>query len=189
VDDDTLRGVSLAARLDRFARTAQDVVDVGRVRELLEAAMSPRDRTTPLHVTSSALVIHPASGRVLLRWHERQQAWLQIGGHGDPGEDDPLAVALREGCEETGLTDLQPWPDDALRQVVVVPVPATDRDRAHEHADLRFFLSTRQPDAARPERPGAELRWLSVPEALELATEANVRETIRRASRLLPGAR
>ena len=60
---------------------------------------------------------------------------------------------------------------------------------AHEHADLRFFLSTRHPEAARPERPGAELRWLSVPEALELATEANVRETIRRAARLFPVVR
>jgi 8-oxo-dGTP pyrophosphatase MutT (NUDIX family) len=154
----------------------------------LGAGPSPWDRTTPLHVTSSALVVHPASGRVLLRWHERQQAWLQIGGHGDPGEDDPLEVALREGREETGLTDLQPWPDDALRHVVVVPVPATERDRAHEHADLRFFLSTGQPDAARPERPGADLRWLSVPAALELAAEANVRETIRRAAGLFPAA-
>ena len=37
--------------------------------------------------------------------------WLQVGGHGDPGETDPLAIALREAREETGLTDLVPWPD------------------------------------------------------------------------------
>ena len=123
------------------------------------------------------------SSRVLLRWHERQQAWLQIGGHGDPGERDPLAVALREGREETGLTDLEPWPDAALRHVVVVPVPANDREPAHEHADLRFVLATQRPEAARPERPTATLRWLSIDDALHLTSEENVRETVRRAGR------
>jgi 8-oxo-dGTP pyrophosphatase MutT (NUDIX family) len=121
---------------------------------------------------------------VLLRWHERQQAWLQVGGHGDPGEDDPLEVARREGREETGLADLRAWPDDSLRHVAVVPVPANEREPAHEHADLRFFLATDRPEAARPEQPTAELRWLDVPSALDLTSEENVRETIRRAAKL-----
>jgi 8-oxo-dGTP pyrophosphatase MutT (NUDIX family) len=139
-------------------------------------------------VTGSALIVHPPSGRVLLRWHERQQAWLQVGGHADPGERDPLAVALREGREETGLADLEPWPDATLRHVAVVPVPANDREPAHEHADLRFVLSTRRPETARPERPTAPLRWLSIDAALELAGDENVRETIRRVGRLMAAA-
>ena len=117
-------------------------------------------RTNPLHVTASAVIVHPDSGRVLLRWHQRQQAWLQVGGHGDPGESDPLAVALREAREESGLTDLEPWPDAELRQVAIVPVPANSKEPAHEHADVRFIFATRDPDAARAESPGAPLRWL-----------------------------
>ncbi len=175
---------ALASRLSRYAASGDDAADVDRVRQAVLDG-SPWDRTTPLHVTASALVVHPASGRVLLRWHARQQAWLQIGGHADAGEDDPLAVALREGREETGLRDLRPWPDDKLRHVVVVPVPANEREPAHEHADLRFFLSTEHPDAIRPERPTASLRWLDLADALELATEENVRETIRRAANIL----
>jgi 8-oxo-dGTP pyrophosphatase MutT (NUDIX family) len=177
---------SLRDRLREYVPTAAEAGDVRRVRRLV-AAGSPWDRRTPLHVTASALVVHPPSGRVLLRWHERQQAWMQVGGHGDPGERDPLVVALREGREETGLTDLEPWPDAALRHIVIVPVPANDRERAHEHADLRFVLATQQPDAARPERPTATLRWLSIGDALDLTSEENVRETIRRAGRLLAG--
>jgi 8-oxo-dGTP pyrophosphatase MutT (NUDIX family) len=123
--------------------------------------------------------------QILLRWHERQQAWLQIGGHADPGEHDPLEVALREGAEETGLQDLVPWPTPMLHHVVVVPVPANEREPAHEHADLRFLLATRRPDDARPERVTAPLRWLSAAAAAELTTQQNVRETIRRAERLL----
>jgi 8-oxo-dGTP pyrophosphatase MutT (NUDIX family) len=45
--------------------------------------------------------------------------WLQVGGHGDPGEGDPLAIALREAAEETGLSDLVPWPDDSPRWLTV----------------------------------------------------------------------
>ena len=130
--------------------------------------------------------MHPASGRVLLRWHPRQQAWLQVGGHGDPGEDDPLAIAEREAAEETGLADLAPWPGPQIRHVVIVAVPAARADPAHEHADVRFFLATSTPDAIVPEGPDAPLRWLTVPEALELTTEVTLRETLNRAERLLP---
>ena len=174
----------LARRLNAYAASGNDAGDVDRVRQVVLDG-SPWERTTPLHVTASALVVQPASGRVLLRWHDRQRAWLQIGGHGDPGEDDPLVVALREGREETGLRDLRAWPDETLRHVVVVPVPANEHEAAHEHADLRFFLSTEHPDEIRPERPAASLRWLDITDALEQTTEENVRETIRRAADLM----
>jgi 8-oxo-dGTP pyrophosphatase MutT (NUDIX family) len=170
---------------------AQDPIeaaDLARVRALLDTADDPWLRSTPLHLTASALVVHPGSGRVLLRWHRRQRAWLQVGGHGDPGETDPLAVALREGREETGLTDLAPWPDAELRHLVVVPVAASGDEPAHEHADLRFVLATAEPEAARPETPDAPLRWFSLPEAHAATSEANLRETLSRVGRLLDAA-
>ena len=118
-----------------------EAADVARVQALIERSPDPYPRSLPLHVTGSALIVHPDSGRVLLRWHPRQQAWLQVGGHGDP---------------------------------------------AHEHADMRFFLATRTPDAIVAERPDAPLRWLTLPGALELTTETNLAETLNRAGRLLP---
>jgi 8-oxo-dGTP pyrophosphatase MutT (NUDIX family) len=164
-----------------------EAADVDRVRALARTADDPWLRSTPLHLTASALIVHPGSGRVLLRWHQRQQAWLQVGGHGDPGESDPLDIALREAAEETGLTDLAPWPDGQIRHVVIVPVPAGGQEPAHEHADVRFILATQDPGAARPENPGAPLRWLSPAEAREVTAEANLRETLSRAERLLAG--
>jgi 8-oxo-dGTP pyrophosphatase MutT (NUDIX family) len=166
-----------------------EAADVSRVRALAGSADDPWLRSIPLHVTASALIVHPDSGRVLLRWHQRQQAWLQVGGHADPGESDPLAIALREATEETGLTDLEPWPGAQLQHVVIVDVPASSREPAHQHADLRFVLATRNPDAARAENPDAPLRWLSPREAREMTTETNLRETVSRAERLLAGAR
>ena len=101
-----------------------EIRDVDRVNDLVTTAADPWLRSLPLHLTASALVVDPDRGRVLLRWHRRQQAWLQVGGHGDPGESDPLAIALREAAEETGLADLAPWPDGQLLHVAVVHVPA-----------------------------------------------------------------
>jgi len=156
-----------------------------RVGALVTTVADPWLRSLPLHLTASALVVHPDSGKVLLRWHERQQAWLQVGGHGDPGESDPLAIALREAREETGLTDLAPWPDRQLRHLAIVGVPAAGHEPAHEHADLRFVLATGAPAAARAEKPGAPLRWLSPRGAYEATSEANLRETLSRVRRLL----
>jgi 8-oxo-dGTP pyrophosphatase MutT (NUDIX family) len=166
-------------------RGEAEVRDVSRVNELVKTAADPWLRSLPLHLTASALVVHPDSGRVLLRWHRRQQAWLQVGGHGDPGEGDPLAIALREAGEETGLADLAPWPDGQLRHVAVVPVPAGANEPAHEHADLRFVLATGEPSTVRAEAPDAPLRWLPLRDAYEATSEANLRETLSRVRYLL----
>ena len=124
---------SLAAALVAFVPTSlEEARDLDRVRALVDG--SPWDRATPLHVTGSALIVHPETRRVLLRWHERQQAWLQVGGHGDAGEDEPFAVARREAEEETGLLDLRPWPaegEPSPIHLVIVPVPAGKGEPAH----------------------------------------------------------
>ena len=177
---------SLAELLDRYQPQGDaETADLRRIRALAEATGDPWRRDLPLHVTASMLIVHPSTGRVLLRWHQRQQAWLQVGGHGDPGESDPLAIAHREAGEETGLTDLVPWPDARIRHVVIVNVPASNKEPAHEHADIRYFTATQDPDAARPESVNAQLRWLSPAEAIQATSEPNFRETLSRMERLL----
>lgn len=178
------RPVAGLLRAYRPADSAEEA-DLDRCLSLAGGHDDPWSRTSPLHFTASALVVDPAGDRVLLRWHQRQRAWLQIGGHADPGEQDALAIALREGAEETGLPDLAPWPDTELRQVVIVQVPEGKGEPAHEHADLRFLLATGKPEGARAEHPGAPLRWLSPPDAAGLTREANLRVLIARAAVLL----
>jgi 8-oxo-dGTP pyrophosphatase MutT (NUDIX family) len=186
---------TLTALLDGHRpRSAPEQADLARAGELLRRAR-PWHRDTPLHFTASALIVHPPTGRVLLRRHERQGSWMHVGGHADPeetgpaGHADPLAVALREGTEETGLTDLVPWPDATLLHVVTVPVAAGRGEGPHHHLDLRFLVATGTPDAAVPERPTAPLRWLTFPEARSLVTVANVLETLRRAEDVLAAHR
>jgi 8-oxo-dGTP pyrophosphatase MutT (NUDIX family) len=182
---------TLARVLTRYQpQTPTEADDLRRIVALTRSGQ-PWSRATPLHVTGSALIVHPASRRVLLRWHERQQGWIQVGGHADPGETDPHAVARREAIEETGLDDLVSLPTygPRLLHLVVVPVPATDHEPAHEHADLRYVFVTRRPDDIVPESDDAPLRWLTLHEAHELTSDDNVRETLARLERLGFGQR
>lgn len=166
-------------------RTPVEAEHLERVRRLAATTDDPWSRIRPLHVTSSAVIVHPPTGQVLLRWHQRQGTWLQVGGHGDPGENTPLDVATREATEETGLDDVTPWPDADLLHLAIVAVPASAREPAHEHADLRFVLATEAPDHARPENETAALRWLGLDEARVTTTSASLRETLNRLAPLL----
>jgi hypothetical protein len=58
------------------------------------------------HLTGSAWIVDRERKRTLLTHHRKLNKWLQLGGHAD-GELNPLAVALREAREESGLTKLR----------------------------------------------------------------------------------
>jgi 8-oxo-dGTP pyrophosphatase MutT (NUDIX family) len=161
--------------------------DVERIRQLVRDGADPWTRSSLLHATGSAVIVHPVSQRVLLRWHQRQQAWLQVGGHADPGETDPYTIALREAQEETGLHDLRPWPDPERHpviQVAIVPVPASKKEPVHQHADFRYVLATHRPDDATPESTTAEVRWLDLEEALKTVAEDNLRVCLLRVAQM-----
>jgi 8-oxo-dGTP pyrophosphatase MutT (NUDIX family) len=178
----------LAKVLDLYMPESDvEVRDVARMRQLA-AQGDPWDRSILLHATGSAFVVDPDAARVLLRWHERMQSWLQVGGHGEKDETHPFDIARREAREETGLEDLASWPDSArplLLHVVIVPVPAGRGEPEHEHADLRYLLATHRPQDAAPESELAKLRWFSIASALKAVTQDNTRETIRRVARVL----
>lgn len=180
-----LNGTVLSELLTGYRAAGEsEAADVERMRRLAAAAADPWSRSLPLHFTASALIVHPETCRVLLRWHHKHEQWLQVGGHADAGETDPLLIALREAAEETGLTDLVPWPDAALRHAAVCHVRASATEPQHEHADLRYFLATGDPDSVVPENERSPLRWLGVDEARSLVGANNVRLTIDRAAAL-----
>jgi 8-oxo-dGTP pyrophosphatase MutT (NUDIX family) len=183
---------NLAAELDRYVpRATEDEYHLARLRELAAAA-DPWSRAAAVHVTGSALVVHPPTRRVLLRWHERMGSWLHVGGHVDPGETTALAAAWREAHEETGLVDLHPWPVEDARprpvHVIVVPVPAGRDEPAHEHADVRYVLATGRPHDVVPESDTARLQWLTVADAIATVGHDNLRETLARVDELFESA-
>ena len=110
------------------------------------------------HLTGSGFVLDATRTQVLLLHHGKLHRWLQPGGHGE-GETEPRLVALREIEEETGLTDLAPFPDQRLLDVDVHPIPARPGEPAHLHLDLRYGFSARPGAAPRLSHESRELGW------------------------------
>lgn len=117
-----------------------------------------RGRYDPGHLTGSAFILDAAGSRWLLVHHRRLGLWLQPGGHGEPGETDPLAVALREAVEETGLAGLRPHPSAPVPfDLDVHRIPARREEPEHLHLDIRYLLVA--PAGAAP-RASAESRGI-----------------------------
>lgn len=164
--------------------------DEGRDRDAIAALVAgsarcfDRDFYTPGHVTGSAFLVDPASGRVLLHHHRRLGRWLQLGGH-DAGEHDPLATALREAAEESGLTDVEPL-SPAILDVDVHEIPAARGEPAHLHHDVRYALRTASPEAiARDDAESLDLAWLPLDEAARRMAEPGADRALRRLAELL----
>ena len=75
-----------------------------------EASALDRDGG-PEHLTGSCFVLTPDLSAVLLCFHRKGQFWVQLGGHVEADDASVAAAALREACEEGGITDLTPFSD------------------------------------------------------------------------------
>lgn len=119
------------------------------------------------HLTGSAFVLDASLRCLLLLFHRKLERWLQPGGHGEPGETDPLAVARREAEEESGISGLALDPRaPAPFDLDVHEIPARKGEPAHEHLDVRYLFVA--PAGAEPRIDPAEangFRWVPLDEA------------------------
>ena len=99
--------------------------------------------------------------RTLLHWHAKIQQWMPPGGHLNPNED-PVAGALREVREETGLNVelFSPTTAYEFAQPAQLPPPVTilvedvedveDDAGPHNHIDFIYFARPKEGEALRP---------------------------------------
>ena len=149
-----------------------------RMLELADAAARPFDRShfSPGHFTASAFVLSPDKRSLLLIHHAKLDRWLQPGGHIDPTDAHPLAAALREVAEETGLA--LKASKAPLFDVDVHPIPANPKKRepAHEHFDLRYLLHA-DTLAIAAGSDALDARWVPLDEAARVE-DASVRRAV-----------
>lgn len=113
----------------------------------------------PGHLTGSAMVLDPATDRVLLIHHAKLGRWLQPGGHAD-GEGNLGLVALTEATEETGLEGLR-LVTPAI-DIDVHAIGARPGEPAHDHLDLRFLVLSGPETRAVPNAETLGARWIDV---------------------------
>jgi len=142
--------------------------------DLAAAAHDPFDRYdyTPGHFTASGFVLHPDGNSVLLIHHAKIERWLQPGGHIDPTDADPMAAAVREIGEETGVAAVAAV-SDSIVDVDIHVFPERSDQPEHRHFDVRFAFVAR--DAVLTANHEVhDARWVSLREVAALNPDRSV---------------
>lgn len=111
------------------------------------------------HLTGSAAVVDPGSGRLLLLFHTKVQRWLQPGGHAD-GDANLAAVARREAEEETGIAGLTVV-TPAIDLDVHVFHNASAAEPDHLHLDVRHLVLARPGAVPVGNHESRDLAWVA----------------------------
>ena len=126
------------------------------------------------HMTASAWVVNPQRSKVLMVYHRLYDSWSWAGGHAD-GEEDLLAVALREVREETGVQRLRPVTED-IYSLEVLTVDGHEKHGkyvpSHLHLNLTYLLEAEENQPLRVcEAENSGVAWFSLTDALSASTE------------------
>lgn len=124
------------------------------------------------HVTGSAWIVDRSRGYVLLTHHRKLDRWLQLGGHAD-GNANILAVALREAQEESGLQSVRLLSSE-IYDIDVHAIPATPKEPAHWHYDVRFLLEADRTEPLIISHESKNLAWVAINELGQYSQEASM---------------
>lgn len=94
------------------------------------------------HFTSSAIIVNQDVSKVLFVHHNIYNSWAWVGGHND-GNDDCLAVAIKEAKEETGLKNVKALSTD-IAGIDIIYVMTHQKNNIHVsdhlHLNVTYIL-------------------------------------------------
>lgn len=127
-----------------------------------------------MHMTASAWVTNETQERVLMAYHNLYDSWSWLGGHAD-GECDLLSVALREVCEESGITRVRPASEEIFSLEILTVDGHEKRGRyvpSHLHLNVTYLLIADEDDVLRikPDE-NSGVKWFTPKGAVEASSE------------------
>ncbi|MBQ8815055.1 MAG: NUDIX hydrolase [Lachnospiraceae bacterium] len=153
----------------------QETADLSRMLAFFAHGETPFHRTnTTAHFTASAWIVNPARTKVLMVYHNIYNSWSWTGGHAD-GEEDLLAVALREAREETGIEHIRPVSDEPFSLEILTVNGHEKRGKyvsSHLHYNVTYLMEAEESDELRmkPDE-NSGVAWFTFEDALKASTE------------------
>jgi 8-oxo-dGTP pyrophosphatase MutT (NUDIX family) len=156
----------------------QELSDLPIFREFAEQSRS-LTRDSVAHFTASAFVLNEKHDKLLAIFHKIYQNWGWLGGHSD-GQEDLLAVALREVHEESGLSQLKVL-HSAPISLEVITVPAHVHRTygyvsAHLHLNVTFLIEADEKEVLHKNEAETEgIAWVPISEFITQSNEAEMK--------------
>lgn len=126
------------------------------------------------HMTASAWIVNKDRTRVLMAYHNIYDSWSWLGGHAD-GEEDLLAVAMREAREESGIQNVRPISEDIFSLEVLTVDGHVKRGEyvsSHLHLNVTYLLEAEEESVLTiKEDENSALGWFTLEDALKASTE------------------
>ena len=165
----------LRQQLERYVPfNEQEENDLELIRQALAADNIFSRENETMHMTASAWVVNRERSRVLMVYHKLYDSWSWAGGHAD-GDEDLLAVALREVQEETGVKSARPVSEEIYSLEVLTVDGHEKRGQyvpSHLHLNVTYLLEADEHDALTVcEAENSGVRWFSLQDALKASTE------------------
>jgi len=142
--------------------------------ELLQHPHAYHRDHLPGHITGSSWIVNNDGTKVLLVQHTVLRKWLQPGGHAD-GDENILAVAIREANEETGLTNLtQVGPGFLDIDIHSIPARKDLSFPQHDHYDVRFLFQADDAQELKISHESTDLRWIELRDLEKFNSEKSI---------------
>ena len=126
------------------------------------------------HMTASAWVVNEDFSKVLMCYHRIYDSWSWLGGHCD-GNEDTLAVAVKEVKEEAGVKDVKVL-DENIFSLEVLSVDSHWKNGeyvpTHLHLNVTYLLQANDRQMLHiKEDENSNVAWFKLDEALEKSSE------------------
>ena len=126
------------------------------------------------HMTASAWVVSHDRQQVLMAYHNLYHSWAWLGGHAD-GEQDLLAVAIKEVKEESGLKEVRPVSEN-IYSLEILTVDGHEKKgkyvSSHLHLNVTYLLEAdpTQKVFCKPDE-NSRVDWFLLEDAIAASTE------------------